>query len=193
MAVESKKPPRKKTSTSRTESDPPRVEEEGAWKYVDGQKVRNGRMLPGEQKLKQILYDLGETISNGDAFVGEAIKKQAPELAYGYCRLAQEDATVKRIIGYLTSSSAYAEALIPTLTLAAAILWHFGIFVPDKIGVPAAIMTVGIPVSRELENELKARQAQEEAAAQGNGNGGTRGSGTAKAKAEAAEGDHPEH
>lgn len=182
MAVTSKKPPKttrvKSADTeshSESESKP-----EGAWKWENGKKVRNTRLLPGEGKLKEILYDLGETISNGDAFVGEAIKNQAPELAYGYCRLAQEDATVKRIIGYLTSSSAYAEALIPTLTLTAAILWHFGIFIPDKIGVPAAIMTVGIPMSREVETEMKREQMRTEKEREP----GTKGSGTGKAKAE---------
>lgn len=193
MAVADKKPP-KKTTTRTTQTrekvkETPEEKTEGAWKYENGKKVRNGRLLPGETKLKQILYDLGDSISNGDAFVGEAIKVQSPELAYGYCRLAQEDATVKRIIGYLTSSSAYADALIPTAVLAVAILWHFGIFVPDKLGIPAAIMTVGIPMSREVENEFKAKSEQAE---QMPGGPPTGGSGTAKAKEEAAEKDTPE-
>lgn len=183
MAVTDKKPPKTKAKVNTPPVDDT-PKSEGAWKYENGKKVRNGRMLPGEGKLKEILYDLGETISNGDAFVGEAIKQQSPELAYGYCRLAQEDATVKRIIGYLTSSSAYAEALIPTVTLAAAILWHYGIFVPDKIGVPAAIMTVGIPVSREVEVEMKRNQMQAEMNGRQNTEGDTKGSGTGKAKAE---------
>lgn len=188
MPVAKKKPP-KATTSSGSESNgttpTPDEKPEGAWKYEDGKKVRNGRMLPGEGKLKEILYDLGDTISNGDAFVGEAIKQQAPELAYGYCRLAQEDATVKRIIGYITSSSAYAEALMPTAVLAAAILWHYGIFVPDKIGVAAAIMTVGIPISREVENEIKAQNAAQ-AQTRPSQDNGTKGSGTGKAKAEDA-------
>lgn len=187
MPVSSKKAP-KKTQSRSTEPETD-TKSEGAWKYENGVKVRNGRLLTGESKLKEILYDLGETISNGDAFVGEAIKNQAPELAYGYCRLAQEDATVKRIIGYLTSSSAYAEALIPTVTLAAAILWHFGIFVPDKIGVPAAILTVGVPMSREVETEMKRQEQESRRHRNGNAAGDTKGSGTGKSKAEESDAD----
>lgn len=143
---------------------------EGPWKEgPNGEKLRNGRALPFENKLKELLIGVGTVMSFKDEYVGTVMQNQAPEIAYGWAKLASEEPRVKRALEVLLTGSAWQEAIMPTATLAIAVLWHYGIFVPDKIGAPVSLMVGAIPISREQENELKSRaeaEAQQAAAAE---------------------------
>lgn len=134
---------------------------EGAWREEDGNKVRNTRALPLENKLKEVLLGTGAILSFKDEFVGIAVEKKAPEIAYGWAKLASEEPRVKRALEFVLEGSAWSEALLPTATLAVAVLWHYGIFIPDKIGVPMTIAVGVMPVSREVEQEMREAAAAE--------------------------------
>lgn len=133
------------------------LESEGAWKLSsDGKKIRQGRALPLENKLKEVLLGAGALVGLQDEFVGLAVTNKAPEIAYGWAKLASEEPRVKRALEFILEGSAWSEALLPTVTLMLAIAWHYGIFVPDKLGVPLSIAAGAFPVSREVEQQMKA-------------------------------------
>lgn len=133
------------------------INDDGPWRYDDqGKKHRNSRILPFENKLKELLLNVSAIVSFQDEFTAIAIQNQAPDIAYGWAKLASEDDRVKRVLHMLLEGSSWADALMPTATLAVAVLWHYGIFIPDKLGVPVSMAAGAIPISREVEQEMKA-------------------------------------
>lgn len=153
---EVKKPPKDKTKA--TDDDSP-------WNYVDGKKVRQGRKLPNEAKIQQFLIESAQMLSLADEFTATAILNKSDELAYGYAKLAQEDPRVRKIVTMLTSSSAWAAAMIPTATILVASLWHHG-FLPDRIGVPVTMMQELPTMTRQEINEAREAAMREGRAAE---------------------------
>lgn len=150
---EVKKPSKEKTKTT---------DEDSPWKYVDGKKVRQGRKLPNEAKIQILIIEASEIVAMADEFSATAIVQKADELAYGYAKLAQDDPRVRKIVGFLTSSSAYAAAAAPTVAILIAIAWHHG-FMPDRIGMPVAMMQ-GLPLVTRDEMVTVRENAQREGA-----------------------------
>lgn len=154
MPLSDKKPPKaRKAETKTTDDDSP-------WKYVDGEKQRQGRKLPNETKIHQFLIESAEMLSIADQFTATAILNKSEELAYGYARLAQDDPRVRKIISTLTSSSAWATAMVPTATILVAVAWHHG-FMPDRIGLPVTMMQ-GLPTYTRAQMVEAAAQARRE-------------------------------
>jgi hypothetical protein len=123
----------------------------------DGTKVRNTRKLPLENRLNELCAGFAATaLIAGDEFTANAISVKAPELAYGWAKLAQSDARVKRVLEALFEGSAWAEALIPTVGLLVVVGWHYG-YIPGRVGVPLAMANGLVPISREQEKEMQAR------------------------------------
>lgn len=159
MAVASKKPPKGKSKSAEQQT-------ESAWKYNDdGTKTRSSRLLPYESKLRELLTTAagGMRLAAHDDFAANAILGKTDELAYGYAKLAKENPEVKKVLDFIFSTSALAEAVIPTSTLALMLAWHYGFFVPDKIGGALALANGIIPESREVEVERKRAETQREA------------------------------
>ena len=129
------------------------------------QRERNGRLLPFEVKLRELLVGISGTAAlAGDQFVSAAIDSKRDELAYGYAKLAKENDSVKRVLEIMFTGSAWAEALIPTVGLVAVVGWHFGM-VPDQVGVPLTMASGIVPMSRESEVEMRKRAAAQAAQA----------------------------
>lgn len=156
----------KKEQAKKTEPKPktePSVE--SPWEIrEDGSKVRKGRRLPYEKEIEQFFVELSGAVAMADSFSAKAIELKAPELAYGYARLAKDDPRVKAFFEKLLTGSAWSAALFPTVTLAVMIGWHWG-FVPPQLGVPITLGTGMFPFTREQEQEAKAQAAQEQAQA----------------------------
>lgn len=131
------------------------------------------RALPYESKLKEFFLTIAGVIALSDTFTATIIENKADELAHGYAKLAQEDSRVKNVLARILEGSAWSAALMPTVTVMVAILWHHGIFVPDRLGVPMAMANGVMPVTREQELQMKiqAEQEQAEAAARAGANG----------------------
>ena len=138
---------------------PPKPDSDAPWRVDDtGSKVRNTKKLPFENRLNELLAGFsGMALIAGDEFTANAITIKAPELAYGWAKLAQSDKRVKRVLEVLFEGSAWAEALIPTVGLVVVVGWHHG-YVPSNIGVPLVLANGLVPVSREQEQEMQ-RQA----------------------------------
>lgn len=155
MPLSEKKPPKTKSTSKPTEDDSP-------WQLVDGVKKRQGRKLPNEAKIQVFLTESAEMLSLVDQFTATAILKKSEELAYGYAKLAQEDPRVRKIVGMLTSSSAYAAAFVPSATVLVAVAWHHG-FMPDRIGMPVTMMQ-DLPLVTRAEIVAAREQAEREGA-----------------------------
>lgn len=145
------------------------TDDDSPWTYIDGKKVRQGRKLPNEAKIQQFLIESAEMLSVADEFTATAILKKSDELAYGYAKLAQEDPRVRKIVTMLTSSSAWAAAMVPTATILVAVLWHHG-FMPDRVGMPVTMMQELPLMTRAEINEARetamreGREAEQRAA-----------------------------
>lgn len=127
----------------------------------DGTKVRKGRRLPYEKEIEQLFIELSGAVVMADSFSAKAIELKAPELAYGYARLAKDDPRVKALFEKLLTGTAWSAAIIPTVTLAVMIGWHWG-FVPAQLGVPVTLGTGMLPFTREQEQQAKAEQMAEQ-------------------------------
>ena len=160
------KPP-KGTQGNGGESRPkPPPVDDSPWRVEpDGKKVRNTRKLPFENRLNELAATFaGVALLAGDEFTANAISVKAPELSYGWAKLAQSDSRVKRVLEVLFEGSAWAEALIPTVGLVVVVGWHHG-YVPSNLGVPLAMANGLVPVSREQELHMR-REAEQAAASQ---------------------------
>jgi hypothetical protein len=146
--------------------DGDKPDKDSPWKLDSkGEKVRNTRLLPFETKLRELFVALeGAVTIGGDKFVATAIANKRDELAYGYAKLAKENSSVKKVLETLFATSAWAEALIPTLGLAIVVGWHYGM-VPDQLGVPMTMAQGMVPESREDEVINRKRTAEAVAAA----------------------------
>ena len=174
MGVTSRKPPKEKATKPKAKAE---GAVEGAWRYItddDGNpsgKVRNSAKLPYENKLNEILAGvaLGAEGLAGDQFASAAIRAKAPEIAYGWAKLAQTNPAVKRALDFLFTGSATAEAIVPTVSLVLMLGWHYGFFVPDKIGSAVCLANGMVPVSREVELEWMKRASETQQSENGNG------------------------
>lgn len=165
MAVANRKAPKEKKAPKSKAAPAPEEQNEGAWKYGENGKERQGRKLPFESKLNEFLTGVagGLRFVAGDEFAANAILAKREEISYGYARLAQENPQVKRALEFLFSGSAMAEALLPTASLLVMLGWHYGLFIPDKIGVPMSLANGVVPMSREGEIENARRESEAEA------------------------------
>lgn len=156
----SEKKERKPKSTDTPPESPWRIED-------DGTKTRQGRKLPYEAQIQQLIIELSGLVALTDSFSANILELRSEELAYGYARLAKDDPRVRAFFDKLLTGSSWSAALVPTVTVAIAIAFHYGI-VPAKIGVPVTLMAGAIPVTREQEQyaQQEARKQQEAAAAQ---------------------------
>lgn len=135
------------------------------WKYLeDGTKVRQGRKLPFENQLRDLFDTVSGAVKLADSFSGEVIGNQAEELAYGYAKLAKEDARVRAFFEKAFTASAYSAVVVPTVLTVVPIAWHFGL-VPGKVGIPLTMASGMMPVTREQEREWVASQQAEQAQA----------------------------
>lgn len=163
---EIKDPPKKdgERKQRKAESTAPTTDTD-PWKVLDdGSRVRQGKRLPFEKKLHKVFLEVAGAVTLADSFSGEAIKRQAAELAYGYASLAQENEAVKAFFARALTVSAYSAVVGPTAAVIIPILWHFGL-IPARIGVPVTIMSGGFPFTREQEQEYKRDQQREQEAA----------------------------
>lgn len=163
MPLKEIKEPKAKARAKATEEKPASAgEATDPWKYLeDGTKVRQGRKLPFENQLRDLFDTVAGGVKMADSFSGEVIGNQSEELAYGYAKLAKEDARVKVFFEKLVTGSAYSAVLLPTALTVIPILWHFGL-VPGKIGVPATLASGMLPFTREQEQEALAAQQQQQ-------------------------------
>jgi len=136
------------------------------WKYLaDGTKARQGRKLPFENQLRDLFDTVAGAVKLADSFSGEVIGKQSEELAYGYAKLAKEDARIKAFFERAFTASAYSAVVVPTILTVVPIAWHFGL-VPGKVGIPLTLASGMMPVTREQEREWVASQEAEQAQAE---------------------------
>jgi hypothetical protein len=161
------KPPEDdKPKAPKPKADKPDTDKTDPWKYLeDGTKVRQGRKLPLENQLRELFDAVAGGVSMADAFSGQVIGNQSEELAYGYAKLAKEDARVRAFLEKALTGSAYSAVVVPTVMTVIPIAWHFGL-VPAKIGVPVTFMS-GVPLitrTEEREGVEAAQKAQAEAA-----------------------------
>jgi hypothetical protein len=163
MTVKTHTPP--KTSKSKSSSNSKKSD--APWGVgPDGKRARTSKSLPYENRMREFLYGVAGMAELGDEFLATAIQGKTDELAYGWAKLAQENPQVKRVLGMIFEGSAYAEALIPTISLTLMVGWHYGM-VPDRLGVPVVMANGMMPVSREVESQLKQEaKKQTEAAAE---------------------------
>lgn len=162
---EIKEPDTPKSDKKEPKREPkPKVEPtvESPWEiHEDGTKVRKGRRLPYEKEIEQFVIELSGAVAMADSFSAKAIELKAPELAYGYARLAKDDPRVKAFFEKILTGSAWSAALFPTVTLAVMIGWHWG-FIPPQLGVPATVGSGMMPFTRAQEQEYKAEQKREQ-------------------------------
>lgn len=156
----------KKEQAKKTKPKPePESTVETPWEIrEDGTKVRKGRRLPYEKEIEQFLVEVSGAVAMADSFSAKAIELKAPELAYGYARLAKDDPRVKAFFEKILTGSAWSAALFPTVTLAVMVGWHWG-FVPPQLGVPVVFGTGMMPLTRAEEQALKAQVSKEQQAA----------------------------
>lgn len=136
--------------------------------------------LPLETKLRTLFMGVaGVCEIIGDEFDANALAAKAEELAYGWAFLASENERVKIVLKFVVETSAWSEAIAPTVIVGGAIAWHHGLL-PDQVGVPVARLSGAVPLSREQEIELRRRmeaqaraeaEAAEHAAASSESNG----------------------
>ncbi len=162
---EVKDPDAGKGKSDKTKTPPSDTDKADPWKYLDdGSKVRQGRKLPFENQLRELFDAVAGGVAMADSFSGEVVNKQSEELAYGYAKLAKEDARVKAFFERVVAGSAYSAAIQPTVLVAIPILWHFGLM-PSKFGVPVTIAAGMMPFTREQERQyLREQQAEQEQA-----------------------------
>lgn len=148
----------KKPTTATEDKDP--------WKYLeDGTKVRQGRKLPFENQLRELFDAVSGAVKLADSFSGEVIGNQSEELAYGYAKLAKEDARVRAFFEKALTASAYSAVITPTILTVIPIAWHFGLL-PARVGVPVTMFAGMMPVTRTQEREWLAQQQEEQARAE---------------------------
>lgn len=167
MSEEQPKAPKEKKpkGDKKPKAEPKTADTESPWKTLpDGTRVRQGRKLPYEKELHQIFTEVSGLVAMADSFSAGVIENQAESLAYGYAKLAKDDPRVKAFFERLVQGSAYTAAIIPTVTVATAIAWHFGA-IPAQLGVPAVVASGQMPYTREQEQDWKRRQAKEQAEA----------------------------
>lgn len=158
-----KEKPKAKSSAEKPKAEPT---VETPWEIrEDGSKVRKGRRLPYEKEIEQFFLELSGAIAMGDSFSAKAVELKAPELAYGYAKLAKDDPRVKAFFEKLLAGSAWSAALFPTVSLVVMIGWHWG-FVPPQLGVPVTMGSGMLPFTREEEQQFKAAQRQEQQTAE---------------------------
>jgi hypothetical protein len=156
-------PKSKDKGKSKEKAQPKTDGETDAWKILpDGSKKRQGRKLPYEAQLHQLLEEISGGVMLLDSFSGQVISARAEELAYGYARLAKEDDRVRAFFAKALTASAYSAVLLPTVLTLAPILWHFGLL-PGRVGVPLTLMSGAMPITREQEQQ---QQEQAKAAAE---------------------------
>lgn len=165
---EIKEPTPPKGDKKKQDKAPPKSEPsvETPWEIrEDGSKVRKGRRLPYEKELEQFFIELSGALAMADSFSAKAVEIKAPELAYGYARLAKDDPRVKAFFEKLLTGSAWSAAIFPTVTLALMVGWHWGL-VPSQLGVPVTLGSGMLPFTREQEQQAKAQSAKEQAEAE---------------------------
>jgi hypothetical protein len=162
-AAKKEQPKRQAKKAPESKSEP---SIESPWEIrEDGTKVRKGRRLPYEKEIEQFFVEISGAVALADSFSAKAIELKAPELAYGYARLAKDDPRVKAFFEKLLTGSAWSAALFPTVSLAVMIGWHWGV-VPPQLGVPMALGTGLLPVTREEEQAMKAQAFKEQSEAE---------------------------
>lgn len=151
MGVASKAPPKEKPKGR----SKPKAAGEAPWKVEEGKRVRGSKALPHELRLREFLLGTAAMAKVADEFTGTAIELKAEELAYGWAKLAQEDPRVSKALSMLFEGSAWAEAVIPTASLALMILWHYEILVPNKLGATISFANGMLPVTRGEEKKMR--------------------------------------
>lgn len=168
MSDEQPKPPKSGRGKKEGKKTPPSepsapTSVESPWKTLeDGSRVRHGRRLPYETQMHQFFTEISGLVAMADSFSAQIIENKSEELAYGYAKLAKDDPRIKAFFERLLQGSAYSAALIPTVTMAVAIGWHFGL-VPGQLGVPMVLASGSLPYTRQQEQEFKEAQRKEQA------------------------------
>jgi hypothetical protein len=116
--------------------------------------------LPLEKKLRDLFMGLaGLAEMVGDEFSSKVVENKAEELAYGWARVAQENEKVRIAIKWMVETTAWTDAVVPTVLVGGSIAWRYGM-VPDQIGQPIAKFAGAIPMTPEEEEALAAQAAQ---------------------------------
>lgn len=180
------KPKREKSGTNRNKAKAKASEDthpDNPWGVDDsGRRIRVTRALPYEIKLREFFVELSGAAALADSFSAKVLELKGEELAYGYAKLAKEDARVKAFFEKILQGSAWSAALMPTVSVVIMIGWHHG-FIPPKLGVPMTIANGMMPVTRAQERQYKEQHRKEQAeaaqrTAAGNGaDGGAHGDG----------------
>lgn len=114
-------------------------------------KAPTGRKPPGRPSLEKRLADqfaaIGLMVSVADPHCGGVVVAGSERLAEAWSNLAKENATIKRILEGLLTTSAWGDALLSTAMIALPILRHHGML-PEGLNIPLQ------PIADDVEDQL---------------------------------------